>query len=153
LAARLAVATREFVSLERYADAEEHTDGSATLSYRVASIDWLVRRVLQYEAEADVLEPSVYRAAMRWVATREPSDGMRVVNRRTDNVNELLVGFGTANGSFTFPAGVQTHQATPGGGWGTYDHVFAGDVNNDGKADLIWTTPAGDAQVYVALAK
>jgi hypothetical protein len=57
LAARLVVATREFVSLERYADAEEHADGNATLSYRVASIDWLVRRVLQYGAEAEVLEP------------------------------------------------------------------------------------------------
>lgn len=76
-----------------------------------------------------------------------------LINRRSSSVNELIVGFGTAGGSFTFPAGLQEHQDTPTAGWATYDQVFVADVNSDGKADIIWTTPASDARVYVALAK
>jgi hypothetical protein len=75
------------------------------------------------------------------------------LNRRTDGVNEILVGFGTGTGAFTFPAGIQTHPNTPTVGWVPFDQVFVGDVNDDGKADIVWTNPSSDARVYVALAK
>jgi hypothetical protein len=76
-----------------------------------------------------------------------------LLNRRTDSVNEILVGFGTSTGEFTFPAGVQSHPNTPTVGWVPFDRVFVGDVNNDGKADIVWTNPSSDARVFVALAK
>jgi FG-GAP repeat len=60
---------------------------------------------------------------------------------------------GLTTGDFTFPAGIQTHPTTPGVGWLPYDQVFVGDVNADGKADIVWTNPSGDARVYGALAK
>jgi len=50
---------------ERHPDAETLPDGSAVIAYRVASADWLVRHVLQYGPEAEVLEPAGYRAAVR----------------------------------------------------------------------------------------
>jgi hypothetical protein len=76
-----------------------------------------------------------------------------LLNRRTDAVNEILVGFGTATGDFTFPAGIQTHPNTPTVGWVPFDQVFVGDVNGDGKADIMWTNPSSDARIFVALAK
>jgi proteasome accessory factor C len=51
--------------LEPYPDAEPQPDGGAVVTYRVADVDWLVRRVLQYGPEAQVLEPEAYREAMR----------------------------------------------------------------------------------------
>jgi len=51
--------------LERYPEAEGHADGGVTVRYRVASVEWLVRRILQYGPEAEVLEPAEYREAMR----------------------------------------------------------------------------------------
>jgi hypothetical protein len=76
-----------------------------------------------------------------------------LMNRRTDMVNELAVGFGVASGDFTFPAGIQTHPTTPSVGWVPFDQVFVGDVNGDGKADIVWTNPSSDARVFVALSK
>ena len=76
-----------------------------------------------------------------------------LLNHRSASVNELIVGFGTASGKFTFPAGIQTHPATPAVGWEPYDQVFVGDVNGDGKADIVWTNPSSEAHVYVALSK
>jgi hypothetical protein len=76
-----------------------------------------------------------------------------LLNRRTDTVNEVLVGFGTSTGAFTFPAGIQTHTSTPTVGWVPFGQVFVGDVNADGKADIVWTNPSSDARVFVALAK
>lgn len=69
------------------------------------------------------------------------------------DANRLKVGFGLEDGSFTFPAGVQTHPEVPGTGWQTFSDIFVGDVNGDGKADIVWTSAAGDAQVYVAFSK
>lgn len=71
----------------------------------------------------------------------------------TTDSNRLKVGFGLDDGTFTFPAGVQTHPDVPGTGWQTFDDIFVGDVNGDGKADIVWTSPSGDTQIYVALAK
>jgi hypothetical protein len=76
-----------------------------------------------------------------------------LLNQRTASANTLLVGFGTGDGQFTFPAGTQTHPSTPSVGWVPYDQVFVGDVNGDGKADIVWTNPSSEAHIYVALAK
>jgi hypothetical protein len=76
-----------------------------------------------------------------------------LLNRRVADTNELLVGFGSASGQFTFPAGPQVHPATPGVGWVPFDQVFVGDVNRDGKADIVWTNPSSDAKVFLALSR
>lgn len=51
--------------LERYPEAAQRSDGSAVVTYRVADVQWLVRRVLQYGPEAQVLEPEAYREAVK----------------------------------------------------------------------------------------
>ncbi|MGE0159919.1 MAG: FG-GAP-like repeat-containing protein [Gemmatimonadales bacterium] len=75
-----------------------------------------------------------------------------LVSLGTDT-NELKVGFGRADGTFTFPVGVQMHPAAPAAGWQTFDDIFVGDVNGDTKADIVWTNAAGSASIYVALSK
>ncbi len=50
---------------ERYPSATTHDDGAVTVTYQVASPDWLVERVLQYGEDAEVLEPAFYREAVR----------------------------------------------------------------------------------------
>jgi len=75
-----------------------------------------------------------------------------IVNLSAD-ANRLRVGLGRSNGSFSYPAGIQTHPVVPALGWETYDDVFVGDVNGDAKADVLWTNPSASAQVYVGLAK
>lgn len=71
----------------------------------------------------------------------------------TSDSNQLITGFGLDDGDFTFPAGVQTHPGVPTVGWEAFDDIFVGDVNGDGKADVVWTNPSSDARIYVALAK
>jgi len=51
--------------LEREADAEAEADGAVVVKHRVADPDWLVRHVLQYGAEAEVIEPASMRARVR----------------------------------------------------------------------------------------
>jgi hypothetical protein len=75
-----------------------------------------------------------------------------LVSLSTDS-NELITGFGTDDGSFSFPAGTQTHPAVPASGWETFDDIFVGDVNGDSKADVVWTNPSGTTAIYVALAR
>lgn len=50
---------------ERYPSATTHDDGAVTVTYQVASPDWLVERVLQYGEDAEVVGPALYRAAVR----------------------------------------------------------------------------------------
>jgi proteasome accessory factor C len=50
---------------ERYTDAEAEDDGSTVVTFRTSSIDWLVRSVLQYGDEAEVIEPVAYREAVK----------------------------------------------------------------------------------------
>ena len=49
---------------ERYPDAARRDDGSVDVTYQVADPSWLVRHVLQYGPEAEVLGPAEYREAM-----------------------------------------------------------------------------------------
>lgn len=79
-----------------------------------------------------------------------------VLNHRTAEDNEILVGFGYGDADevgLSIPAGVQRHPNTPAQGWDVYDDVFIGDVNGDSKPDLIWTNASTDARIYVAIAK
>jgi proteasome accessory factor C len=50
---------------ERYPRAEAQPDGGLVVTFTAASVDWLVRHVLQYGEEAEVLEPATYRHAIR----------------------------------------------------------------------------------------
>jgi len=50
---------------ERYPDAREDGDGSVVVTYQVADPQWLVRTVLQYGADAEVVGPEEYRTVMR----------------------------------------------------------------------------------------
>ena len=50
---------------ERYGDGREGADGRYVVTFRVADPAWFVREVLQYGAEAEVLEPEGMREAVR----------------------------------------------------------------------------------------
>ena len=50
---------------ERHPDAKRQTDGTAVVTFRVADPAWLVRHVLQYGPDAEVLAPAEYREAVR----------------------------------------------------------------------------------------
>ncbi len=50
---------------ERYRDGEPQPDGSVIVTFTVSSMDWLVRRVLEYGADAEVVGPEAYREAVR----------------------------------------------------------------------------------------
>jgi proteasome accessory factor C len=50
--------------VERYPDAVCRPDGSVEVTFRVAEPTWLVRHVLQYGPEAEVLGPPEYREAV-----------------------------------------------------------------------------------------
>lgn len=50
---------------ERFPDGHEATDGRYVVTFKVADPAWLVREVLQYGAEAEVLEPESLREAVR----------------------------------------------------------------------------------------
>lgn len=57
---------------ERYADAKPRQDGSVDVTFPVADPAWLVRHVLQYGPEAEVLAPAEYREAV-WRAVGRAS--------------------------------------------------------------------------------
>ena len=50
---------------ERYPDGREPGDGRYVVIFKVADAAWFVREVLQYGAEAEVLEPEALREAVR----------------------------------------------------------------------------------------
>ncbi len=50
---------------ERYPDGRDEKDGRYVVTFRVADPAWFVREVLQYGAEAEVLEPEGLREAVR----------------------------------------------------------------------------------------
>jgi proteasome accessory factor C len=49
---------------EFYAGSEQQPDGSVLVHFDVSSPEWLVRRVLEFGADAEVIAPAEYRAAM-----------------------------------------------------------------------------------------
>jgi predicted DNA-binding transcriptional regulator YafY len=50
---------------ERYAGCRDLPDGGVEVGFRASSPDWLVRRVLEYGPDAEVVEPAAYREAVR----------------------------------------------------------------------------------------
>src|SRR6266480_7326571 len=52
---------------ERYPDGREAADGRYVVTFKVADPAWFVREVLQYGAEAEVLEPEGLREAVKMV--------------------------------------------------------------------------------------
>jgi len=50
---------------ERYPRCEETDGGAVVVTFLATSVEWLVRRVLEYGAEAEVVEPAAYREAVR----------------------------------------------------------------------------------------
>jgi predicted DNA-binding transcriptional regulator YafY len=50
---------------ERYPRHEDEADGAVVVTFNVSSVDWLVGRVLEYGADAEVLGPDAYREAVR----------------------------------------------------------------------------------------
>ena len=50
---------------ESHSSTTRNEDGSVTVAYEVASTEWMVERVLQYGADAEVLEPGFYRDAVQ----------------------------------------------------------------------------------------
>jgi proteasome accessory factor C len=58
---------------ERYPDAKRQADGSVDVTFPVADPAWLVRHVLQYGPDAEVLAPAEYREAV-WRAVGRGSD-------------------------------------------------------------------------------
>lgn len=52
---------------ERYPSGQPTADGGVEVTFRVADTAWFVREMLQYGAEAEVLEPESLREAMRRV--------------------------------------------------------------------------------------
>lgn len=50
---------------EFYTDHERQADGSVLVHFEASSADWLVRRVLEYGCDAEVVAPEDYRSAVR----------------------------------------------------------------------------------------
>ena len=50
---------------ERYPDGQERQDGRYVVTFKVADPAWFAREVLQYGAEAEVLEPESLRQAVK----------------------------------------------------------------------------------------
>jgi predicted DNA-binding transcriptional regulator YafY len=50
---------------ERYPECQDAGDGAVVVTFQASSVDWLVRRVLEYGPDAEVVEPAAYREAIR----------------------------------------------------------------------------------------
>ena len=50
---------------ERYPDGERAAEGSYSVKFRSASVDWAVCTVPQYGPEAEIVAPLAYREAMK----------------------------------------------------------------------------------------
>jgi len=65
----------------------------------------------------------------------------------TGDINRTYVGLASRNGTFTFLAAQDRSER----GWSNYD-VLTGDVNGDGRTDLIWNETGDINRTYVGLA-
>lgn len=68
----------------------------------------------------------------------------------TGAVNRTFVSLGTSEALFDFSPVSQLHPATEA--WDQFT-MYVGDVNGDGRMDVIWNHPAATNRIYVALAK
>jgi predicted DNA-binding transcriptional regulator YafY len=59
---------------ERYPGSEPGPGGAVVVRFRASSPQWLVRRVLEYGPDAEVLEPERYREAMRRALVASPGN-------------------------------------------------------------------------------
>lgn len=105
---------------------------------------------LQFQAP----QPVGFDAAVPYRVRLADLDGdgdLDLVWNTSGTVNRIEVGLGTSSGSFDLSAQSQLHpaDAVP---WDQY-RLFTGDVNGDGRADLLWNRAAADNTIYVALAK
>ncbi len=64
----------------------------------------------------------------------------------TTDTNRTYVGLSNGNGTFTF-LGAQDRSER---GWSNYD-VLTGDVNGNGRTDLIWNETTNTNRTYVGL--
>ncbi|MEM6264544.1 MAG: thiol-activated cytolysin family protein [Bacteroidota bacterium] len=72
-------------------------------------------------------------------------------NDRTADHNTLIVGLGSSDGAFTFPAAVQKHPLSIN--WTTFEAPLMGDINGDGRTDLIWIDEGSSLRIAIAMAK
>ena len=50
---------------ERYPDHDDRPDGSVIVTFKTTSTEWIVRRVLEYGPDVEVVAPTEYRDAVR----------------------------------------------------------------------------------------
>lgn len=72
-----------------------------------------------------------------------------ILNRLTSTSNVLAVGRGTAAGTVDATVdGPQTHPVSTN--WSGALPVLVGDVNGDGREDVVWVLPGSPSRIYVA---
>ena len=74
-----------------------------------------------------------------------------VWNLRSATVNNVYVSLGQGDGTFDFSTVKVPHPDTSTN-WSQYQ-MFTGDVNGDGRDDIIWSWPAATNRVYTAIGK
>lgn len=74
-----------------------------------------------------------------------------VWNLRDASVNNVYVSLGQGDGTFDFST-VKVPHPDQGTNWSQYK-MFTGDVNGDGRDDIIWTWPGATNHVYTAVGK
>jgi hypothetical protein len=66
------------------------------------------------------------------------------------SANQVRIGFGNADGTFTFAAAV-SHPDTPSGGWADRYTPHVGDFDGDGDDDILWDRPGSPRRIWTAL--
>jgi len=74
-----------------------------------------------------------------------------VWNLRSGAVNKVFVSLGLGDGTFSFSTAEVSHPDTSID-WALYQ-MFTGDVNGDGRDDIVWIHPAATNRIYTAIGK